>query len=374
VGESALGLLVVWAGDQAGRERAVRHARTLFELRRLHAVRWTPALAAENCARLNRPELRSPSSAGTPAPLLVLTVDATPSFADASRQFRAGIGTAASVHASSGTAATRDLMLLLGVDPPTHLAGHEAWDGRIEEVSRDLAGARGWTSARELFHVLNHTVRYLVLRNFEEMPESLHVDAHADVDVLTDDYPELARVLNARRHVRCIPRWGGPHWVRIAGTEVWFDLRFVGDGYYDPTWARALLDRRVRHANGFFTPSDEDYFESLAYHAVVHKRMFAPDYGQRLAAMARAAGRPEADAAALHDPARVKTEVDAILARRGYRYCRPRDVNVFYNFEAVGHRWPRARRKLAGLARRAVRAAHRLRRAAGAGPRALEAQ
>jgi hypothetical protein len=264
--------------------------------------------------------------------------------------------------------ATRDLMLLLGTDPTTHLAGRAGgWDGRVEEVQRDLVGAHGWESASALFHALDHTVRYIVLRNFEEMPDSLHVDAHADVDLLTDDYPGLARVLNARRHVRCIPRSGGPHWVRIGGNDVWFDLRFVGDDYYDPRWARALLDRRVWNPRGFFTPSPEDYFESLAYHAVVHKRAFAPDYGHRLAAMARAAGWPEPDAAALHDPARVKAAVDAALARRGVRYCRPHDPNVFYNFAAIGHRWPRMRRKLAALSRKVQRVVHRLGGAPGDG-------
>ena len=368
-----LGLVVVWTADQGARERVLDRARALSGVRRVHAVRWTPALVTSNCERFHRPALRPPAEGGVPAPLLVLTLDRTQS--DAATELRARAGTAASVYESaSGAAAARDLMLLLGVDPATQLAGGATpWVGRIEELHRDLTGANGWSSASELFHALNHTVRYVVLRNFEEMPESLHVDAHADVDVLTDDYPEMARILNARRHVRCIPRSGGPHWVPIAGTDLWFDLRFVGDDYYDPRWAQTLLDRRVWNAKGFFTPSAEDYFESLAYHTVVHKRAFAPDYGPRLAAMARAAGWSSEEAAALHDPARVKCEVDAVLARRGFRYCRPRDVNVFYNFEAIGYRWPRLRRKIAGLARKVQRVVHRLRGTSGGG-RALAAR
>ena len=61
---------------------------------------------------------------------------------------------------------------------------------------------------------------------------------------------------------------------------MWFDLRFVGDRYYDPEWAREILDRRVWNPGGFFTPSNEDYFESLAYHAVVHKNVFSRTYSQ----------------------------------------------------------------------------------------------
>ena len=373
-GEPGLGLLVIWSSEQSMRDGLLQHARTLFDVRRVHAVRWTPALVAANCARLNRAGIQPPPGPGDPGPLLVVTVFGAPS-SDPVAALRQRAGAPAQVHPSlSPPAAARDLMLLLGTDPVAHLASCPGpWDGRVEEVSRDLTGAQGWSSGNELFRALDHTVRYVVLRNFEQVPESLHVGSHEDVDLLTDDYEDIVRVLNPRRHPRCIPSTGGPHWVRINGKDVWFDLRFVGDDYYDPQWARRLLDGRVWNPRGFFAPNDEDYFESLAYHTIVHKRVFAPDYGPRLAAMARAAGRAGDDAAALHDPARVKQEVDAILARRGFRYCRPRDVNVFYNFEAIGHRWPRMQRKLAGLTRKAMRVVHRLRRRSAAAP-ALDAR
>jgi hypothetical protein len=57
----------------------------------------------------------------------------------------------------------------------------------------------------------------------------------------------------------------------------------------------------------------------------------------------------------------MKELLDGVLARRGYRYCRPRDVNVFYNFTAAGHHLPHVRRKLAGITRKVLRAAYRVR-------------
>jgi hypothetical protein len=287
-------------------------------------------------------------------------------FGDATREFRAWTAAPASVHGSAATAAARDLMLLLGTDPQTHLEQNpQPWDGRTEEVQRDLSGARGWATPTELFHALNHTVRYVVLRNFEQLPHCLHVGSHEDVDMLTGDYSEAIRVMNARPNVRCLPRWGGPHWVNISGEDMWFDVRFVGDRYYDPQWAADILERRVWNENGFYAPNPEDYFETLAYHAVVHKREFAADYRPRLAGMAAALGRPGWEASGLGDPARMKALLDDILRRRGYRYYRPRDVNVFYNFSATGHRLPHLRRKLAGFARKALRVAYRVGRPLG---------
>jgi hypothetical protein len=373
-----LGLFVVSSAAAAARDRILRRAQALFDVRRVCEIHWTPELAADNHARFYR---RRPSAAlRVEGPLLLVTaVDSTPryerrvtangsatvstNFFDATQQFRAWTARTASVHGSStATEAARDLMLLLGTDPQTHLHENpQPWDGNIEPIHRDLSGARGWASPTELFQALNHTVRYVVLRNFEKLPHCLHVGSHEDVDMLTGDYPETIRVMNARPNVRCLPRWGGPHWVTISGEDMWFDVRFVGDRYYDPKWAADILDRRVWNEGGFYAPNAEDYFETLAYHAVVHKREFAADYGPRLAAMAAALGC-SADASGLGDPARVKALLDGVLRRRGYRYCRPRDVNVFYNFSATGHPLPHVRRKLAGIARKALRVAYRVQR------------
>ncbi len=377
-----LGLFVVSSAAAAARERILRRVQTLFDLRRVYEIHWTPELAAENHARFYR---RRPSAAlrggGGECPLLLVTVvDRAPryerrvtahgsatvstTFFDAIQEFRTWTASAASVHGSiTATEAARDLMLLLGTDPQTHLRENpQPWDGTTQQIHRDLSGARGWASPTELFHALNHAVRYVVLRNFEQLPHCLHVGSHEDVDMLTGDYPEAIRVMNARPNVRCLPRWGGPHWVNISGEDMWFDVRFVGDRYYDPKWAADILERRAWNEGGFYSPSAEDYLETLAYHAVVHKREFAPDYGPRLAAMAAALGRPGWNASELGDPARVQALLGDVLRRHGYRYCRPRDVNVFYNFSATGHPLPHLRRKLAGIARKALRVVYRVQR------------
>jgi hypothetical protein len=365
------GLLVVAAPPSSERERILDRARALFDVRRVYDIRWTPELAAQNHARFYRQRARNGAAHGADRLLLVTGVESrrpgteNGKLRDAAQELQSS--TPGTVHAS-GTAAeaARDLMLLLGTDPHTHLSENpRPWDGRVEEIQRDVSGARGWTSPTELFNALNHTVPYVVLRNFEHLPDCLHVGSHEDVDMMTGDYAEAIRVMNARPNVRCLPRWGGPHWVNICGEDMWFDVRFVGDHYYDPKWAADILARRVWNANGFYSPSPEDYFETLAYHAVVHKRAFAADYRPRLAGMAAQLGRSGWDADGLADPARMKALLDDILRRHGYRYDRPRDVNVFYNFAATGHRFPKLRRKLAGMTRKAARVTYRVRQRLG---------
>jgi len=388
---SDLGLFLVWSNARGEDERVLDRAQTLFEVRGVHAIHWSRDLFEQNAARFCRgrvdPLLRTvlqERSDGDPL-LLITAVDGSPRyeprttsngtaqvnarFVDVRREIHAWTGGGSRVHATvSTTEVARDLMLLLGTDSATYLKENpRPWNGRITEIHRDLTGARGWNSPTELFHALNQTVRYVVMRNFEGLPHSLHVGSHEDVDVLTDDYQEMIGVMNAQPNVKCIPRWGGPYWVKISGQNMWFDLRFVGDRYYDPKWARVILDRRVWNDGGFFSPCAEDYFESLAYHAVVHKQSLSADYRQRLATMANALGHSGWEISALEDPAHVKALLDGILQRRGCRYRRPRDVNVFFNFEATGHRWPHVRRKLAALARKALRVSYRVQRPLRAG-------
>lgn len=377
--------LVVLRPEARGQQiRILESLRARFDVHRVVEIEWSGELAARSWYRLTGESLRQ----GTPTSLLLVSlVDASPApgknpkkdlppetapnmnLTAAVAEATTWTGAPSSIRASASPAgARRDLMLLLGSDPATHLAGPRSTaDGgtNVENLQRDLTGARGWATPAELFHTLNRTARYIVLRNFEDLPGSLHVGSHEDVDLLTDDYPDLARVMNARPNVRCIPHWGGPYWVNIAGQDMWFDLRFVGDHYYDPRWAQGLLDRREWNPQGFYAPSPADYFDSLAYHAIVHKDMFSPDYKVRLVAMARTLGRPGWEPAALEDPARVRVLLDRILKHGGYRYCRPRDVNVFYNFAATGHMLPQARRKLAGLARKAIRLVYRVQRRGG---------
>ena len=70
----------------------------------------------------------------------------------------------------------------------------------------------------------------------------------------------------------------GPHIqnrILVAGQEVSFDVRFVGDFSLDPVWASALLKKRVRFTKSgvsFYVAGDEDYFYSLLYHILVQKK------------------------------------------------------------------------------------------------------
>lgn len=371
------GIFVLWSDARPHEQRILSDIAERFQLRRVMRVGWTPERVDENFARFYRGQTGPPYSSvfseqkGRGPFTVALVTDPAPRYElrdttrgraivnanmlDAKLVFRSWTGGGMRVHGTDTAAeARRDGLLLLGATPSALLeTAPDHWDGTIERVDRDLSGADGWPSLGPLFHVLNHAVTYVVLRNFEGLPDGVELGEHADVDLLTDNYHELTRLLNARPMVGGVPRWGGRFLVTVAGTDVIFDLRFVGDDYYDARWEGRILNQRRLADSGIYVPSDGDYFESLAYHAIVHKRHVADDYRDRLARMACALGRDGWARHELDDDRTIAALVDGIVAERGVSYVRPRDFTVFFNYTNVGADHPWLRRKLAGVRREA---------------------
>ena len=85
-----------------------------------------------------------------------------------------------------------------------------------------------------MFYVLNETIPYVVLRNFDDLFSPDNHSLHADIDILTDNR-DLARlmingkpVFRSERRVR--------HRVNTEKEVCYFDIRYVGDDYYCKKW------------------------------------------------------------------------------------------------------------------------------------------
>jgi hypothetical protein len=324
---SELGLFVLWSGSRFAQGRILADIQQQFEIRRAYDVTWSRAQVTANFARFYRGRAQPPYRAafeeqkGRGPFLLVTVVDHSPHyqeretlkgvrpvnvrFFDAKMRYREWVGGSMRVHATdSALEARRDLTLLLGSDAEHYLQQHRGiWDGEIQPVRRDVVGAQGWVSRAQLIEVLGATVNYL----------ALPTRPGESIALLTDDYEELVRVMNARPLLGQLPCWGGDFATWIGRGELEFQIRFVGDGYLDESLASSLLEQRVRRPGDFFRPCEEDARDYQAYHALVHRGGGA---------------RPP------------KAEVDALLERRGARYSLPRDPLVPVDFRALPFRLP----------------------------------
>ena len=180
----------------------------------------------------------------------------------------------------------------------------------------------------DLFRQLDEeNIIYVVLRNWEALPESVAVGPHSDLDLLVHPahVERVDRLWRGQRtHAedfrvqRKVPVLGP------AGEQSYIlvDVRSTDDGYMPEDWCHRLLSRRVPHKM-FHVLAPRDYFVSLLYHVVAHKGVMSPDYARRLVDLAEAAG-VETDLARIGD----FREACRIFAEEGVEISTPRDGSV----------------------------------------------
>lgn len=375
----AFGLFVIWSAAEHLRSRALDVIGKRFEIRGVHRIRWSADRVSENFGRFYGSTRLTPPfhtffehQKGS-GPFTVVTVlDRYPVFEsrrtnrgsrvvntrffDTKLHFRDWTKLPKVIHGTETVAEVkRDIYMLFGMTPEQYLAQHASpWQGVVEHHTHDVIGARGWASLHDAFAALNHLVPYVVLRNFEELPASHVVGDHDDIDLLVSNYREAIRILNARPLLGLVPRWGGRFHVTVAGRPILFDIRFVGDGYFDRRWQCEVLQRRRLSENGIYVPNNRDYFETLAYHALAHKRELSTDYSHRLAQMAAAEGVEGWTRERLDEPAEARRLLDSLVPGTGRAHVQPKDITVFYNYDVAGWNGAGLRRKFAGLRRKAA--------------------
>ena len=192
-----------------------------------------------------------------------------------------------------------------------------------------------YNNISEVFELLNQAgISYLVLRNYENLlaPE-MYMDGHGDVDLLCADSQIVAKLLNAKTNREDQPPFigdGTHYYIYVGGEYVSLDLRYIGDDYYCEQWEKDLLNRRVMH-NGFYVMSEEDYFYTLVYHAVLQKEFLSDEYLSRLLEMAA-----KLDVTLIEQSEYgLLRSLEAYMQKHSYRFVYPFDYLVPARFHLV---------------------------------------
>jgi hypothetical protein len=348
-----LHLFILWSAARHAERRIIDYLKTHCTVVASLEVEWSAELFSQNLTRFYGQDLPAGSHkeahCGTGPFLLVVVQDMKPEYAerqtskgpgyvntstfDSKKLFREWTGGGHKIHATNNPQETsHDLTLLTGLNPQDFLKKYPV--GSTGSLKQDLSGARGWPHVRDLLYVLNACTPYVVLRNFEPLPDEYNLAGHGDIDFLVDDLSRMVFVSNAKKvHAE---NYRVHYTAQISGEPVPMDFRFVGDGYMDANWERDLLRNRVWCEKGFYAPPPEAYFYSLLYHAAVHKRAVADDYRVRLAKLGSELGITDATETNLGESLYRRGLIDLYLLRNGYRYVRPTDKTVYFNPELAG--------------------------------------
>lgn len=134
-------------------------------------------------------------------------------------------------------------------------------------------------SLRQFFSYMNDVdFPYVVLRNFDNLPESVGMHGHNDLDLLVYDLDHWREIFPEAKPVYPLPRV--QHKLKIGEINIYIDVRYVGDGYYPTDFEMTILNTREWNDNGFYTPDANHFRLALAYHVVHHKN--SNNYPQHL--------------------------------------------------------------------------------------------
>ncbi len=347
-------LFIIWPKARCLEERIIQDIMLRFEIVDLCEMHWSDSYFSENLTRFYGEKLPVGSHKERHCgrgPFLVSVIkDPKPKYAnretstgnktvninlfDAKSLYRKWTGGGHKIHATNDPHETQhDLVLLFGREAEKYYHS-DIRNTRLRKVTKDLVGADGWRSISEFFYVLNNTIQYVVLRNFECLPYQYTLEKHGDIDLLVEDYQAARYIANASKvyksRARVLTR------VKINEKNVLVDLRHVGDNYYDERWQRDILLRRVLLNNQIYVPSAEDYFYSLLYHAAVQKPVIADDYRGRLVELAQNADIEGIDKKMFEKPLLVRQLLNSFLKQKNYRFTLPDDFSVYYNQKIAG--------------------------------------
>ena len=334
-------LMVFWRRPADGLDALLKQIEEQFVIKQIANLHWSKDRIVENFQRfyamVEGHAYHKYTQAGMTPFLMVIVEDPSPTYEyrvaggsgfkmvnaksfDLKQKLRRQKGT--SLHATTNHREfRRDLMYLTGQRAADYQPLSGAWDGTVEDLHQDIVGADGWRNLTEVFAVLNEAVDYVVLRNFEKLPNEHILGPHEDIDFLVEDvdaYHRAAAILNKEQAAH----------TKIGDRKIYFDFRAVEDFYYDPEWCRRLLRDKVL-IRGFYALSQNDYFFSLLYHGHVHKPKISKDYGKRLLPIARSIGLDTITPEQIADPKYAAKMLSEFLKGNGYYLTRPNGCPAF---------------------------------------------
>ena len=188
-----------------------------------------------------------------------------------------------------------------------------------------LPGQPEWSSLEEMVAFVNVACDWVILRNFEYLLDGTFWVNDNDIDALSSRVELLRAAMNA------VARKGGrsSYETRVEGKKLLLDLRYIGDKYYDPMWARDMLINK-KDIQNIPVLSDGDYFFSLIYHSFLQKEFINPIYVGRINFLARSLKYDICTSDGNIDEVKAFSFLNRFLDLKNYTYTHTNDCYVNY--------------------------------------------
>jgi len=330
---------LIWGNASSYNDEIIADISQHFKVLEINHIAWDEDFFSSNLTRFYGEKLprgsRKEFECGTSRFTLIIVLDEHPLYAerltskgikvvntkmfDAKSKYRLLTGGGHKIHCTNDVGETKHDILLLTHKSYDHYLQQPSQAYNVLSSERNLLGCVQWKTLSDLFATLNETIDYVVLRNFEPMPDRYFMGDHGDIDILVRNKNEAIHVLNAK----ALFLWSfRVHYcLHIDYRAIRFDVRFVGDGYYDSAWQEHILENKVL-VNGIYIPCPTDFKYSLLYHALIHKRSISLDYQKKLEQLA-------------FTPENRLNQLNEFMKEMGYKYTEPYDLSVFFNYKLI---------------------------------------
>ena len=341
-------LFIIWEKARSEEERILADMKKHFEIIDSYVIRWPKSRFSYNLTRFYGQNLPAKSDkikvCGDGDFRIVIVKDNHPLYRvrkttkgtqcvnvnifDAKELYRSWTGGRHRVHATNSIdEVNHDLTLL---------TGYNSTDYYLKSISHDfdficekqLIGNDGFNSIDELLYIMNNCFRYVILRNYENLPDNILLGEHSDLDILCDNFEQARIVLGG---VKDQPEdYRVRVKVLINNSPLFVDLRSVGDNYYDYKWEQNILENRVLEKSLFYVPSNTNHLYSLMYHAVVHKSYLSQDY---IKCFCNSYGIDDYDSISRTF---LINQLKDYMESHKYEVVEPRDLSVLFNALDLG--------------------------------------
>ena len=182
---------------------------------------------------------------------------------------------------------------------------------------------KGWKNFEEFIDTANSSCNWLVLRNFEYLPNDFF-ENDKDVDVLCENLEQFVKKMKLTKR-----SWGvAAYETTIEDKIVPFDVRFLGDRYYDKLWQYKMLKNKIYTVDNIPRMNDEDYFFSLLYHSKLQTYEVKEVYKSRFFILANSLNITDYKIENIKDDKYLAKKLNQYLKLNHYTYTLPLDCNV----------------------------------------------
>lgn len=283
-------LFIIWGNGRNKESMILDDMRACFTRVKVYEIEWTKQSAESNFSRFfeKKVKLRElQKKYGFDSFLVCIVEDDSSKIEEAWCRYKKMLDEPKSIYATSTYRKTnRDITLLLGKNY-FDLRNEDSYQSdEITLIKKDLEGENGFNNLAHFFYVLNNTINYVVLRNYESLPNNFDPSIHGDIDLLVESLHKIVSLTKARKMFPKNPT-SVAYYVQFKTGEIQYDFRYQGDGYLDEKWEQEIL-RTAReitpppHSDSFMVMTPVNQYFTLLYHAYVQKWQIASDYPQKL--------------------------------------------------------------------------------------------